>query len=186
MKWLRIRTAVTAGLLVVGATSVFLAWYQKHGYVNLVAAGVRATEEARFDNRDFERAERNLFASEDLLAYNRGVRASAASQLALAMRLFQEVISLSPSPTLRAKAHYNLGNLLALQGKVREAAAMYREALRLDPSDWDAKSNLETLYAQLQISEEEPTNASLKQAQEPREAGAKMGQGAPGSEKAGI
>lgn len=186
MKWLRHRTVITVGLVVAGTTLVSFGWYQKRGYLDLVASGAQATEEARFDNRDFERAEGNLFASRDLLAYNRGVRASAAGQFVLAMRLFQEVISLSQSPTLRAKAHYNLGNLLALQGKAREAVAMYREALRLDPSDWDAKSNLETLYAKVQISEEETTNAALKQAQEPTEREGEIGQGGPGAEKAGI
>jgi hypothetical protein len=63
---------------------------------------------------------------------------------------------------------------------------MYREALRLDPSDWDAKSNLEMLYGRPQVSGEERTNASLKQAREPRESGDEIGQSGPGSEKAGI
>lgn len=186
MKWLRLWTAVTAGLLIVGTTLVFLGWYQKHGYVDLVAIAAKATEEARFDNQDLDRAEGNVFASKDLIAYNRGVRASAAGQFALAVRHFQEVISQSQSSALRAKAHYNLGNLFALRGKAREAAAMYREALHLDPSDWDAKSNLETLYAQLRTSEEEGTSAALKQAGEPQESGGEISQGRQGSEKGGI
>ncbi|MBI4610026.1 MAG: tetratricopeptide repeat protein [Candidatus Rokubacteria bacterium] len=186
MNWLRLRTAIAVGLLAAGTTSVFLGWYQKRGYVDLVAAGARATEEAKFDNRDFERAGGNLLASRDLIAYNRGVRASAAGQFAVAARYFQEAISRSRSPALRAKAHYNLGNVFAVQGKVREAAEMFREALRLDPSDWDAKSNLETLYTRVQISEEEGTNASLKQAQDLGRAGDEMGQGSSVSGKAGI
>lgn len=186
MKGLRNRTAVAVGLVTVGTTLVFLGWHQKRGYADLVVSGVRATEERRFDNRDLERAERNLFASEDLLAYDRGVRAFEAGQFAVAARHFQEVISRSRSPMLRAKAHYNLGNLLALQGKAGEAAEMYRETLRLDPSDWDAKLNLETLYSQLRSSGEEQSNASLKQAREPGESSGERPQGSPGSDKAGI
>lgn len=187
MKWPRLRTVVIVGLLAAGTILVSLGWHEKRGYVDAVATGTRATEEGRFDSRDFERAERNLFASKDLLAYDRGVRAYAAGQAALAARYFRDVISQSQSPALRAKAHYNLGNLLALGGKASEAAEMYREALRLDPSDWDAKSNLETLYAQVQTSEEEGGNASLRQDREPGQSGNERGQGGgPGAEGAGI
>lgn len=184
MKWLRLRTAVTVGLLLVGTTLVFLGWYQKRGYLDLIASGARATEDTRFDNLDFERAERNLFGAKDLIAYNRGVRASAAGRFAAAAGFFQEVISQSQSPTLRAKAYYNLGNLLVLAGNAREAVEIYREALRLDPSDWEAKSNLEMLYAQ--ISGKETTDASLTQAREPGEPGDETGRSGPGSEKTGI
>lgn len=186
MKWLRHRTVVTVGLLVFGTTLLFLGWYQKRGYLDLMATGAKAIEEARFDNLDFERAEGNLFAAKDLIAYNRGVRASAAGRFAPAARHFQEVLFQSQSPTLRANAHYNLGNLLTLQGNLREAVKMYREALRLDPWNWDAKANLEKLYAQVQGPEEERANASLKPAQEPREPGDERGQSGSESEKAGI
>jgi tetratricopeptide (TPR) repeat protein len=184
MKWLRLRTAVTVGLLLVGTTLGFLGWYQKRGYLDLMASGARATQEARFDNLDFERAERNLFGAKDLIAYNRGVRATAAGRFAAAAGHFQEVISQSQSSILRAKAYYNLGNLLVLRGNPKEAAEMYREALRLDPSDWEAKSNLEILYAQ--VPGEERANASLTQAREPGEPGDETGRSGPGSEKAGI
>lgn len=186
MKWPWLRTVVIVGLLAAGTTLVSLGWHGKRGYADAVAIGVRATEEGRFDSRDFERAEKNLFASKDLLAYDRGVRAYAAGQAALAARYFRDVISQSQSPALRAKAHYNLGNLLALGGNPREAAERYREALRLDPSDWDAKSNLETLYTQAQSADEEGGNASLRQAREPGESGNERGQGGPGTDGAGI
>ncbi|MFQ5898689.1 MAG: tetratricopeptide repeat protein [Candidatus Methylomirabilia bacterium] len=184
MNWYR--TAITFWLLAVGTALLVLGWYHKLGYVDLVAAAARATEEGRFDNRDLDRAEQNLFASRDLLAYNQGVRASAAGRLELAARHFQEVIGRSRSPTLGAKAYYNLGNLLALEGNPREAVEMYRAALRLDPSDWDAKSNLETLYAQFGVSEGEGTNAALKQARDLVEFGDENDQGGPGTDTPGI
>ena len=184
MKWLQLRTFAILGLLLVGTTLVFLGWYQKRGYLDLMASGARATEEARFDNLDFERAGQNLFGGKDVIAYNRGVRAFAAGRFAAAAGHFQEVISRSESPTLRAKAYYNLGNLLALGENAREAAEMYREALRLDPSDWEAKSNLEMLYAQ--APGEERADASLTQAREPGKPGDETGQSGPGSKKAGI
>ncbi|MFQ5827644.1 MAG: tetratricopeptide repeat protein [Candidatus Methylomirabilia bacterium] len=180
------RTAAIVGLLVAGMMWVGLGWYHKLGYVDLIAAAARATEERRFDNRDLDRAEGNVLASKDLLAYNRGVSASAAGRSELAARHFQDVIARSQSPTLRAKAYYNLGNLLALEGNVRGAAEMYRGALRLDPSDWDAKSNLEMLYAQLGVSEGEGTKAALRQAREAEKSGDEKGQGGSQAGTAGI
>ena len=186
MKWLRHRAVLTVGLLIVGAASLSLGWYQKRGYLDPMASGARATEQARFDNLEFERAEGNLFAAKDLIAYNRGVRASAAGQVVLAARHFRQAISKSQSPTLRARAYYNFGNLLARKGSAKEAAEMYREALRLDPTDWDAKSNLERLYALLQVPGEARADASLKQARELGNSADEAGQSGSGSDKGGI
>lgn len=182
----RRRRAVTLGLLAVGLASLGLGWYEKRGYRDLVAAGAKATEEERFENRDFDRAEASLFASHDLLAYNRGVRAAAAGQADAAARHFQDVLSGRGSAALRARAAYNLGNLLALEGRAPEAAAMYREALRLDPSDWDAKANLEWLFTRHQATWEERAEAGLTQAPEPGEAGDGMGSGGQASVRTGI
>lgn len=179
----RSRTALTLGLLTAGAALLFLAWHEKHGYVDRVAAGAKAIEEGQLETRDFERAEGHPFASREILAYDQGVRAYAAGQLAEAARHFQEVISRGRSPSLRAKAYYNLGNLLALEGKPREAVALYREALRLDPGDWDAKANLEMLSAQLQSQETQETGASLKQA--PDSTGGDLAPGPQAGSKAG-
>lgn len=186
MTWRRPRLAITVGVLTIGIASLGLGWYQKRGYVDLVAGGAKATEEGRFENRDFEQAEANLFASRELLAYNRGVRAAAAGQPAAAARHFQEVLSRGASASLRARAAYNLGNLFALDGRAQEAAAMYREALRLDPSDWDAKANLELVFGRLQATGEELAETGLTQAPEPGETGNQIGPGGPGSARGGI
>jgi Ca-activated chloride channel family protein len=53
-------------------------------------------------------------------------------------------------PDLRARAYYNLGNSFYRQGQFAEAIAAYREALKLDPDDQDAKHNLELAQQQLE------------------------------------
>ncbi|HET7931069.1 MAG TPA: VWA domain-containing protein, partial [Rhodanobacteraceae bacterium] len=48
-----------------------------------------------------------------------------------------------------ARAHYNLGNALAKQGKYQQAMSAYREALRQDPKLADARANLDAVEAWL-------------------------------------
>ena len=52
----------------------------------------------------------------------------------------------SDSPTLRAKALFNLGNTYAEADQRGEAIAAYEEALRILPNDEDTKHNLELLF----------------------------------------
>jgi tetratricopeptide (TPR) repeat protein len=48
----------------------------------------------------------------------------------------------SASPLLRGASHYNRGNALFYQGKYAEAADAYKDSLRANPRDEDAKYNL--------------------------------------------
>jgi tetratricopeptide (TPR) repeat protein len=58
-------------------------------------------------------------------------------------------------PDLRARAYYNLGNSFYRQGQFVEAIAAYKEALKLNAGDQDAKHNLE--LAQQQLEKQQPT-----------------------------
>jgi tetratricopeptide (TPR) repeat protein len=53
-------------------------------------------------------------------------------------------------PDMRAQAYYNLGNSFYRQGQFAEAIAAYKEALKLNPDDQDAKHNLELAQQQLE------------------------------------
>lgn len=46
-----------------------------------------------------------------------------------------------------ARGHTNLGAILHLNGKYREAADSYREALRLQPNDVTTLTNLHKLHS---------------------------------------
>ena len=50
-----------------------------------------------------------------------------------------------PENAATADVHNNYGIALALRGRTAEAAAAWREALRLDPNLADARTNLELL-----------------------------------------
>jgi len=58
---------------------------------------------------------------------------------------------------LRARAYYNLGNSFYRQGQFAEAIAAYKEALKLNPDDQDAKHNLELAQQQLEKQQRTPS-----------------------------
>lgn len=58
-------------------------------------------------------------------------------------------------PVLEAQAWYNLGNALFRQQQVEGALEAYKEALRRNPGDTDAKHNLEVALEHLQQQEQE-------------------------------
>jgi Ca-activated chloride channel family protein len=60
-------------------------------------------------------------------------------------------------PDLRARAYYNLGNSFYRQGQFVEAIAAYKEALKLNPDDQDAKHNLELAQQQLEKQQQTPS-----------------------------
>jgi Ca-activated chloride channel family protein len=126
--------------------ALFIVGIHYYSYIDLIKRGNQATQENRLDAQDYEVAEKNLLASKDIVHYNLGVRAYKAESFKRAADYFLQVIQESHSDSLKAKAYYNLGNILTALEQPKEAAQMYQAALRLNPSDWETKYNLERLY----------------------------------------
>ncbi|MXX77623.1 MAG: tetratricopeptide repeat protein, partial [Gemmatimonadales bacterium] len=61
----------------------------------------------------------------------------------------------SGDPELAAAAWYNLGNTLYRQGALPESLEAFKQALRADPADADAKHNLERVLEQMQEQEQQ-------------------------------
>ncbi len=79
--------------------------------------------------------------------------------------------------SLRADSHYNLGNSRFQSGDYREAVAHYREALRLDPKDPDARHNLAVALRMLKTPPQPSQRPQEKQKEKPQE---RKGQGGSG------
>ena len=62
-------------------------------------------------------------------------------------------------PQLKKNSLYNAGNALFKMGKLKEAEKTYKNVLALDPSDMDAKFNLEFVREQLKKKEEQEKNS---------------------------
>ncbi len=131
---------------IIGGLCLSYGIYQKYWYSDRILDAVKAIEMNRLDEQHLDKARETLFASEDLIAYNMGVRAYHAKNLKQASEFFYDVIRTSHNPLRKKRAYYNLGNVFVELELPKKAAEMYRESLRLDPTDWDSKYNLERLY----------------------------------------
>ena len=132
--------------LIVGFLCLSYGIYLKHSYSDPIREAVAAIEETRLDQQYLENAKKSIFPSEGLITYNMGVRAYRAEDLKKASEYFYAVIQKSHDSSQKRLAYYNLGNILVHFELPKQAAEMYREALRLDPNDWQSKYNLERLY----------------------------------------
>lgn len=152
------------GLLAcLGLASVAFAYHQ-YGYMQLIAAGNRAVEEKRFDTQDYARAGHYWFARQDILLTNQGILAYQAENFSRAADLFRQVSLTTQRLAVKGKALYNLGRILLELKDVERAADYFKEVLRLDPADYEAKFNLERLYHFVLLKEGNHSEAALQQA----------------------
>lgn len=77
-----------------------------------------------------------------ILRFNAGGAAYQSGDFSSAEKQFQETAEKTPHPEFRAAARYNQGNALFRQHKLAEAVEAYKESLRANPRDEDAKYNL--------------------------------------------
>ncbi len=125
-----------------------------------VARGMRAYEEGRFEDAlaAFEAAKRELPASA-VLDHNIGNAHYKLGRYEEAEKAWlRATSSAADDPSLRQKGFFNLGNAYAAQEKNKEAIGMYRKALALNPSDAEARHNLEVLLRKIPPKSDSPTN----------------------------
>jgi tetratricopeptide (TPR) repeat protein len=137
------------------------------------AASQLVDANGRFAAGDYQRA---LIAYRDLqvsdpnsprLSIDAGNALHMLTEYSRALPDYAKAIDLGGAD-LRAIAQYDRGNTLYRLGRLEDARDAYRESLRLDPKDRDAKFNLELVQRQL--------DAKIPVQQQPR-----PGQNAPGA-----
>jgi tetratricopeptide (TPR) repeat protein len=88
-----------------------------------------------------------------LIRFNDGSALYRSEDFQGALERFQEAAE-SGDPALVGSAWYNLGNALYRQQELTGSLEAYKEALRANPSDTDAKHNLERVLEKLQEQED--------------------------------
>lgn len=66
-----------------------------------------------------------------------------------AIKLYDKLTKNTDDPVLQKQAYFNVGNTLYRLQKLPESILAYKEALKIDPNDEDAKYNLEYVRAKL-------------------------------------
>jgi Ca-activated chloride channel homolog len=118
----------------------------------------------------------------DELSYNVG---NALHRLGRFERAVQETRRALPptEPLLGAMTYYALGNHFLAQDRLQDAYQAYRSALLLDPTDADAKHNLEYVLLRLNMRDEPPgPGEPMVGPPQPGEAGENGGESANGEE----
>ena len=108
---------------------------------NETANGLFATGDYRGALNAYRDLQQSLPDSPEL-AINAGNALHMLAEHARALTDYARAID-SDQPKLRAIAQYDRGNTLFRLGRLEEARDAYKEALRIDPTDRDAKFNLE-------------------------------------------
>jgi tetratricopeptide (TPR) repeat protein len=86
-----------------------------------------------------------------------------------AQKNFENAINSSTDVAIRQQAFYNKGVALTKQKKLEESIEAYKSALRLNPTDEDARVNLQKALLELKKKNESQQKKDQKQEQKPKQ-----------------
>lgn len=152
----------SVGCLLLGGLLFFLG-VQRMRSALLLLEGNLAVAQKQFESQAYEQAAQIWWTRDDHVLFNQGVRAFWAQDLRQAVQLFRKVSQTTADRGLHSKALYNSGVILMEMQQPEHAAELFKQALRLDPANRDAKFNLEQLYRLAQLKEGQSSAVSLDQ-----------------------
>lgn len=152
------RTAMIIGLaFVIGQLSVAPAFAQD----NMSARRHVKQGNKQFQKRDFSEAETSYRKALEKnkenpqALYNLGNALLAQGQDTTAIKFFEQAAKVEKNPLRQSQSFHNLGTILQGRRMFGEAIEQYKQALRLNPNDDDARYNLVLCKHQL---ENQPNN----------------------------
>lgn len=108
-----------------------------------IADGNKAYQNGNFQEAEQKYADAQVDSPDSPEAnYDAGLACYRLEKYDEAISAFQRAAS-AASQALEAKCHYNIGNCLFRQGKLKESLESYKRANELDRDDEDAKANIE-------------------------------------------
>ncbi|MCP9291582.1 MULTISPECIES: tetratricopeptide repeat protein [Gracilimonas] len=141
----------------------------------LTASAITDGREANkaYESGDYKQAEQLYLSAIEQdpdnakLYFNLGNAQAKQGKVEDAIQSYMEFRGLAESPEDKAKAEYNIGTLLTQGQKWKPAAAHFKNALKLNPNDLDAKHNYEQALAKQQEQEEEQEGQDQNQQNQP-------------------
>ncbi|MAO65633.1 MAG: hypothetical protein CL666_11600 [Balneola sp.] len=146
-------------------------------FLLLTASAVNDGRKANeaYENGNYEEAEQLYLSAIEQdpdnakLYFNLGNAQAKQDKVEDAIQSFMEYRSLVESPEEKAKAEYNIGTLLAERAKWKPAASHFKNALKLNPTDQDAKHNYERSLVEIEKEEENQEEQQDQENQPPPE-----------------
>ncbi len=121
---------------------------------SLLRKGNKEYSKEKYNNATESYSKALQLAPKDVRAnFNQGDALFKLNQLDKAKEHFTIVANTSTNTDIKAKAHYNIGNILYKQEKWEESARAYKESLKLNPKDEQAKYNLMMALAKIKKGE---------------------------------
>lgn len=129
-----------------------------------VNRGMAAYAEARYDAAlEAFGAAHDAAPDDPRTAFDLGVTQLRAGDAQAAAGLLEDAAGRARDDTLRAQSLYNAGNAYAKLGQFDRAVEAYERSLAIDPSDEDAKANLELVRQLIKRHEQEQQKRSEEQ-----------------------
>ena len=154
---LRVRLILVVGLLVLLTNSPVNADQADSN----IQEGLNQYQEGLFPEAEKNFAEARSNRPEDRrLDYNLGSSYYKQGKYEEALQDYTHSALDGSDPQLKKNSLYNAGNALFKMGKLKEAEKTYKNVLALDPSDMDAKFNLEFVREQLKKKQEQEKNSA--------------------------
>lgn len=125
-----------------------------------------------YENGNYEQAETLYRASLEQdpenaqVLFNLGNALAQQGKTEEAIQTFMEFRSLAETAADKSKAEYNIGSVLAEGEQWKPAAQHFRNSLKLNPSDMDARHNFERALLESQKEEEQEQQDQQNQEQE--------------------
>jgi Ca-activated chloride channel homolog len=174
-----------SGLLAVPLLALAACGGAKHPIEDLNRDGNRQYQSGNFASalEIYRRAE-VLRPDLPALNYNAGNTLSRQNDFDRAVGEDQRAVH-SSDPEVQDRAYYSMGNAYVKSNQLREAADAYKSALRVNPSDVDAKYNLEIIQRRIdqeqarqqQTPQQQPSQRGDPQDQQQQGQGQQAGQG---------
>ncbi len=110
--------------------------------------------------------------SNEIARYNLAAARYRNAKFEESFNEYEDLLKAHPETKLKQKTYYNEGVTLSRQKKLSESIALYKKALQLDPTDKDARFNLQKALEELrkqQKKEDKPQNQQQQQKKQPQQ-----------------